>query len=148
MRGAGLLLYGVGEREVSLQPVIDPGTGAWIKQRDGGFMSTNDKARIRELNDALRVHGQGGQTVATFGVNQLPGDVRQEALRKIRETVTFTDDNDPHQEHDFGAVEAGGYKLFWKIEYFDKNDSSCGSEDPADPEQTHRVMTIMLAEEY
>jgi hypothetical protein len=110
-------------------------------------MSTGNKDRIRELNDALRIHGQGGQIVQTFGVNQLPGDVLHKALQKIQGTVAFTEDNDPHREHDFGQVEAGGFKLFWKIDYYDKK-VKYGSEDPADPELTHRVMTIMLAEEY
>jgi hypothetical protein len=110
-------------------------------------MSTGNKNRIRELNDALRIHGQGGQIVQTFGVNQLPGDVLHKALQKIQGTVAFTEDNDPQREHDFGQVEAGGFKLLWKIDYYNKK-VEYGSEDPADPELTHRVMTIMLAEEY
>jgi hypothetical protein len=87
-------------------------------------MSTDNKDRIRELNDALRIHGQGGQIVQTFGVNQLPGDVLHKALQKIQGTVAFTEDNDPHREHDFGQVEAGGFKLFWKIDYYNKLRSS------------------------
>ena len=59
----------------------------------------------------------------------------------------FTPDNDPHGEHDFGSVEHAGLKVFFKIDYYDKT-LSAGSEDPSDPAQTTRVMTLMLAQEY
>ena len=110
-------------------------------------MSDDKKARIRELNDALRRDGIGGKILQTFGVNQLPLDVKFKALELIRDFDDFNDDNDPHREHDFGQVEADGYVLFFKLDYYDKAEQY-GSEDPSDPTLTHRVMTIMLAEEY
>ncbi len=69
-------------------------------------------------------------------------------MRKLREFDNFTDDNDPYGEHDFGSFEHDGMKIFWKIDYYDKHCSARGSEDPSDPEQTLRVLTIMLAHEY
>ena len=39
--------------------------------------------RIRELNDRLRVNGEGGRIVITCGVNSLPPDVFAEALAAI-----------------------------------------------------------------
>jgi hypothetical protein len=30
---------------------------------------------------------------------------------------TFTNDNDPHRERDFGSFDLDGEKLFWKIDY-------------------------------
>lgn len=60
---------------------------------------------------------------------------------------TFTEDTDPHGEHDFGAFEHNGKKLFWKIDYY-APDMLHGSEDPADPSKTTRVLTVMLAREY
>ncbi|MEW8490194.1 MAG: DUF3768 domain-containing protein [Candidatus Thiodiazotropha endolucinida] len=37
----------------------------------------------------------------------------REAVRAVREFHTFTPDNDPWHEHDFGSVELSGEKLFW-----------------------------------
>ena len=55
--------------------------------------------------------------------------------------------NDPHEEHDFGVVEHGGVRCFWKIDYYDR-EMEMLSPDPADPSVTTRVLTIMLADEY
>jgi len=55
--------------------------------------------------------------------------------------------NDPHGEHDFGAVEEAGVRYFWKIDYYDR-DMTMGSDDPADPEVTTLVLTVLLASEY
>ena len=55
--------------------------------------------------------------------------------------------NDPHGEHDFGSFEIDDRKVFWKIDCYDAA-MEFGSEDPADPSKTTRVLTIMLASEY
>jgi hypothetical protein len=68
----------------------------------------------------------------------------------IRRVATFSDfnaDNDAHGEHDFGNFTLAGHKFFWKIDYFDAK-MEFGSEDPADPTKTTRVLTIMFVEEY
>jgi hypothetical protein len=103
--------------------------------------------RIRELNDDLRQHLIGGLAVITPGVAALG----QEAVGRIVKTIAVFDDfchaNDPHQEHDFGAFEVDGHRLFFKIDYYDSSLSQ-HSPDPTDPSVTERVITIMLAEEY
>jgi hypothetical protein len=61
----------------------------------------------------------------------------------------FDEDNDPHGEHDFGAMdvpEAG--RVFWKIDCYADGAMEHGSEDPADPRRSFRVLTVMLASEY
>ena len=83
----------------------------------------------------------------TAGVNALPSDVKATVIRRVATFSEFTADNDPHEEHDFGNFELAGRKFFFKIDYFDAN-MEFGSEDPADPAKTTRVLTIMLAEEY
>jgi len=108
---------------------------------------TNDGARIRELNDSLRTTGLGGQTFATRGIRSLSGDAQTAIFSRVRTFNDFTEDNDPYGEHDFGTFEFDGYTVNWKIDYYDI-DLQYHSPDAADPTVTHRVLTIMLAEEY
>ena len=103
--------------------------------------------RIRELNDAFRTTMTGGQVMLTAGIDALPSDVKAMAIRTVATFSDFTPDNDPHGEHDFGSFQVDGRKFFWKIDCYDST-MTFGSEDPADPSKTTRVLTIMLAEEY
>jgi Protein of unknown function (DUF3768) len=102
---------------------------------------------IAMLNDAFRRTFSGGRVLMTSGVDELPDMVKAQALCMVSAYSTFTNENDPHGEHDFGRFELCGRRFFWKIDYYDK-ECAAGSEDPADPEQTTRVMTIMRADEY
>ena len=108
---------------------------------------SNNTDRIRALNDELRQHLIGGLAVMTPGIAALG----KEAVDRIVKTIAVYDDfchaNDPHGEHDFGAFDADGNTIMFKIEYYDKN-LEMHSPDPADPSVTERVITIMLAEEY
>ena len=103
---------------------------------------------IAELNDLLRQTFLTGRVVLTAGIRSLPDSVGEEIVTKVRAFDRFTEDNDPYGERDFGAIEhpAAG-RVFWKIDYYDRSLTK-GSEDPADPKRTIRVLTIMLAEEY
>jgi hypothetical protein len=104
-------------------------------------------ARIRALNDELRQRLIGGMAVMTPGIAALG----PEAVARIIKTIEVYDDfchaNDPHEEHDFGAFDADGKTIFFKIDYFDES-MTVHSPDPSDPSVTKRVITIMLAEEY
>ena len=103
--------------------------------------------RIRELNDAFRRTFVGGAVMITAGVGAVPLDQRRALLQKVRSFEAFGEDNDPHGEHDFGAVDEAGERYFWKLDYYDRAMES-GSPDPADPSMTTRVLTIMRADEY
>ena len=103
--------------------------------------------RIRALNDAFRRTFVGGMVMITAGVEAMPVDQRRSLLQKVRAFDAFTDDNDPHGEHDFGAIDEGGVRCFWKIDYYDRK-TEFGSPDPTDPAVTTRVLTIMRADEY
>ncbi len=103
--------------------------------------------RIRDLNDAFRTTLEGGRCLFTAAVSDMGIPFATAALAAVRTFETFTSDNDPYSEHDFGSFEIGEERLFWKIDYYDRS-LEFGSNDPADPAQTKRVLTIMLAEEY
>ena len=103
--------------------------------------------RIRELNDAFRRTFVGGAVMITAGIEAMPLDQRRSLLQKMRSFDAFSEDNDPHQEHDFGSIDEAGVRCFLKIDYYDRK-TEFGSPDPADPAVTTRVMTIMLADEY
>lgn len=103
---------------------------------------------IAELNDVLRTTFLTGRVVWTEGIAALTDEERSEILSRVREFRAFTRDNDPHGEHDFGAIEVDDVgKVFWKIDYYDVGYESL-SPDPSDPNVTRRVLTIMLASEY
>ena len=85
--------------------------------------------------------------MATLGVQNLSHETRGQVVEAIRVFNKFEEGNDPYGEHDFGSVEVLGDKFFFKIEYYDPT-MEHHSENPADPNRTSRVMTIMRAEEY
>ena len=101
--------------------------------------------KVRELNDNFRTQLRGGRLMMTRGIAGRP-DARQ-ILARVVYFRDFDPHNDPHSEHDFGAFDHQGEKIFWKIDYYD-HDLQHGSEDPSNPEITTRVLTIMLASEY
>jgi len=104
--------------------------------------------RIRDLNDAMRKAGiSSGKWMMTAGVMAQGPDFMLLATRAVQTFSAFSEDNDPYGEHDFGAFDIAGKRVFWKIDYHDR-DLRYGSEDPANPDVTTRVLTIMLASEY
>lgn len=109
---------------------------------------TSISQRLCALNDAFRAAGPAAGTwMLTSGVNGKGPVFAIKAVAQVQAYVAFSPDNDPHGEHDFGSFRLDGQKLFWKIDCYDPT-LSYGSEDPADPLITRRVMTIMLASEY
>jgi hypothetical protein len=103
--------------------------------------------RIQMLNDNFRSTLNGGQVVMTQGVDALPTDTKARVLLAVQSFSNFTKDNDPHGEHDFGSFKVEGETYFFKVDYYTL-DMQVGSEDPADPNVTTRVLTIMRADEY
>lgn len=103
---------------------------------------------VRYLNDAFRREPLGrGRVYVTRGIAALPGTQQTEIMARVLRFDAFTDDNDPHGEHDFGSFEYAGMTIFWKIDCYDR-DLNYGSPDPSDESVTERVLTVMLAEEY
>jgi hypothetical protein len=99
--------------------------------------------RIAHLNDEFRRSGPNENWVATFGalaLSDFPGIVIA-----VQDFDTFTPDNDPYGEHDFGSINWHQEKTFWKIDYYDQ--ALQYWHDPLDPD-CRRVLTVLLASEY
>jgi hypothetical protein len=110
-------------------------------------MNTEKTALVRALNDRLRVTHLGGRTLLTRSVAARGAEFVRRVMRALESYDQFCPDNDPYAEHDFGGLEVGGERLFWKIDYYDTS-LTFGAEDPSDPSTCQRVLTIMLADEY
>jgi Protein of unknown function (DUF3768) len=108
------------------------------------------RIRIRDLNDRFRRSPLSlGRAVVTRGVAALGGDFAARAMSAVAAHSAFNADCDPHGEHDFGALEIDGERLFWKIDYYQRgSDYAAGAENPDDAGTTDRVLTVMLASEY
>jgi hypothetical protein len=106
---------------------------------------------VRQLNDAMRARLPGAapadRVLLTQGVQALGVPGYSELMWRVRDFTAFTPDNDPHGEHDFGAVAFQGTRYFWKIDTYDRA-LQMHSPDPSDPAVTSRVLTIMRADEY
>ncbi len=96
---------------------------------------------IAQLNDAFRQHRH--DWYITSGAQALP-DVPG-LLQAVQDFSTFTPDNDPYGEHDFGSIAWYQEKTYWKIDYYDQ--ALQYWHDPLDP-ACRRVLTVLLASEY
>lgn len=119
--------------------------------------SLSGSVRIAALNDRFR-EALGdvaapfvpGRAVITSGVAALDPALQFYIIRKVRAFDSFAPDDDPHQEHDFGAIEIEGLdeKIFWKIDVYADGGCEWGAEDPGDPAASFRLLTILFADEY
>jgi hypothetical protein len=106
---------------------------------------------IAKLNDHARKHGSC-RLVATACVSAL-APAKLSALMKLVkgydafDEAGMLDGNDPHGEHDFGALDFEKVTYFWKFDYYADASYSLGAQNAADP-STARVLTVMLASEY
>src|SRR5271157_5858934 len=105
------------------------------RQGERGRVMIDSTSRIAELNDLCRkAMGVAGRVFRTQGIAALPLPDQSAIFEKVELFDSFTEDNDPHGEHDFGAFEHEGQRIFWKIDYY-APDMEHGSENPADPKQ-------------
>ncbi len=128
--------------QVQTQEAITPTTSA-----DTAESRTR---RTRELNDQCRQAWgvyPNTKVVFTVGVRALDGDRISVLAERVQTFNIFTEANDPHGEHDFGAFDFDGEKIFWKFDYYTP-DLKGGSAEPWNPKKTCRVLTILLASEY
>ncbi len=106
------------------------------------------RAQVRRLNDEFRRFGVGnGSVVLTSGIHETGSKFVEEVVAAVQAFNAFTRNNDPYDEHDFGAFDIGCERLLFKFDYYSL-DLQGHSPNAADPAVTHRVLTIMLANEY
>jgi hypothetical protein len=122
---------------------------------------TDHNAPTRRLNDMARsqpeianaswvmTRGVAALLILEDGNGKFPPDTTR--LSTLRATLArfndWPDGNDPYGEHDFGAFDLFGERLFFKIDYYHP-DHDTHAPVPSSIELCRRVLTIMLADEY
>ena len=87
-----------------------------------------------------------GNVLITRSVDALPDDEQKRVLDAVKSFDSFSIENDPYLEHDFGLVLSNTY--YFKFDYFSNDEFEHGSDNPADPTRTHRLLTIARLDEY
>jgi hypothetical protein len=111
---------------------------------DNRAVQPMNKKPVLPLKDRLAIFARDKRRkssrhrLMTANLASLGVDFQLAARLAVRSFSEFSKDNDPHNEHDFGAFELQGQKVFWKIDYYDRS-LQAGSENPADPFLTCRV---------
>lgn len=88
-----------------------------------------------------------GRLVCTTGIAQQGAEFLFNLQMAVAAFSDFSEDNDPWGDHTFGVITLAGVKVFWKIDLYDEN-CEYGSDEPENPERTHRVLTLLLPSEY
>lgn len=104
-------------------------------------------SEIALQNDNFRKHLSQGTLVLTQGIRSNTKEDLEAIITKVRTFDNFDENNDPYNEHDFGAFDYKGKRIFWKIDYYDQEFLYL-SPDVSNPRVTNKVLTIMYAKEY
>lgn len=108
-------------------------------------------ARIAAQNDAFRQSGpipsNYGKWVVTSSVHDMGPVFVALCLEAVGSFTAFTEDCDPYATHEMGGFEIQARKVWWKIDLYDA-DYAFGSPEPANPEVTRRVLTVLFPEDY
>jgi Protein of unknown function (DUF3768) len=104
-------------------------------------------ARIAELNDQFRTTTLGGTIFVTAGVRRRGSRFASACIAAAVCYDGFTEENDPLGLRDMGAFDMGGQQILWRIDCYDPS-LRFPSPNPADPQRTGRVLTLMVPEEF
>ena len=102
---------------------------------------------IATLNDNFRRSFIKGEVLLSAGIVAMSSEDKANIISLVQNFDNFTPDNDPYGEHDFGSFDYKGEKILWKIDYYDLNHKYM-SENPANPDITNRILTIMTVFEW
>jgi hypothetical protein len=144
----------------ALPPRSRSGAGAVVLSRTDPM--TDHTALTRRLNDMTRTQPSIAnatwvmtQSVAALLVSDEEGDGPPKPdpakLVQLRAALASFDHwpigNDPYGEHDFGAFDLFGEKLFFKIDYYHPDHDTLAPV-PSSIELCRRVLTLMRADDY
>lgn len=115
-------------------------------------MNQHQQLKITQLNDQFR---KGDPSLGLFSmtpkVETLPADQKHKLLEDISKVDHFINPEpkaaSSGEEHDFGLVSEDEIDYYWEVDYYNK-DLKSSSPNPADPNCTVRVLTVMRADEY
>lgn len=121
----------------------------FIDARNRRIARLNDEFRRQVHTYAIDRHGQlSGKFLVTKRIAALSTEQHLEICAQVYAFNNFTPEIDPDGEHDFGTIDISDVgEIYWKIDYYADEQMKWGSEDPSDPAQTFRVLTIMFADE-
>ena len=89
-----------------------------------------------------------GRVTVTQTVYALPEKTKHFLFLQVQDYTDFKPDgNDDYCEHDFGIINLDGGTYYFKIDYYDKSYEK-GSENPANPAVTNRLLMIMARQDY
>ncbi|MGB3246163.1 MAG: DUF3768 domain-containing protein [Sulfitobacter sp.] len=113
-------------------------------------------AIIAKQNDAFRTSLTGsveapgvlpGKLVMTAGIAAQSDEFRAALIEALVAFDAFDMDSDPYGLHEMGVLKIEGERVWFKFDLFDEN-FEYGSEAPADPARTCRVLTLLFPSEY
>lgn len=107
----------------------------------------NDLFRTSILNAPADPREIKGRMLITPGVVAEGEAFMQQALQLTAGYDAFSEDADPYGLHEMGVIEVQSRTVWWRIDLYDC-DYRFGAETPSDPNQTRRVLTILLPSEY
>ncbi len=102
---------------------------------------------IAKLNNDFRKSFIGGEVLLSAGISAMSSEDKANIISLVQNFNDFNEGNDPYKEHDCASFDYKGNKILWKIDYYDLNHEYM-SENPANPDITNRVLTILLSCEY
>ena len=109
---------------------------------------SNVTRRIAALNDRCRTPlDVGSRLVQTPGIAALSSADQSAIRERVEPLRRLHAGQRPLSGAGLRRFRYGDTRIFWKIDHYDRT-CSAGSEDPSDPTQPIRVLTIMLASEY
>ena len=102
---------------------------------------------IATLNDKFRRSFINGEVLLSAGIAAMSSEDKANIISMVQNFNDFTPSNDVYGEHDFLSIDYKGNKIFAKIDYYDLN-NQYHSENPANPDITNRILTIMTVFEW